>query len=131
MALITESSVTSIVDKSTATTVVNYNNVTTVTDNSPDILVNKESIGYIISDYKQGPAGIAEEDIMYAKRVDFITDNELYKGEAVPGTLDAGTTWRIRKITIATSDSDVVETWADGNDNFDNVWDDRLTYTYS
>jgi hypothetical protein len=28
-------------------------------------------------------------------------------------------------------DGDISETWASGNANYDKVWDDRLTYTYS
>lgn len=81
----------------------------------------------------QGPAGtpgLSEDEMMYAKRVDFITELLLYRGEALPGTGDAGATWRIRRITIGTDD-DVTEEWADGNADFDNVWSDRLTLTYS
>jgi len=79
-----------------------------------------------------GPIGLpAEDEIMYEKRVDFITDNLLYRAEAIPGTLNSASVWRIRKITIAASDNDVVETWADGTDTFNKVWDDRLTYTYN
>ena len=78
-----------------------------------------------------GPDGRPEDDVMYEKRVDFISDGELYRGEAVPGTLDSDGVWRIRKITLSAIDDDVVETWANGNDTFDKVWDDRLTYTYN
>jgi len=66
-----------------------------------------------------------------ATRVDFITDNLLYRGEAPAGTADAASGWRIRKITIGAVDGDVIETWADGNSNYDNVWDNRLSYTYT
>jgi len=98
-----------------------------------DLSILYSTDGKVGEQGETGPTGPAsgEEDVMYAKRVDFISDNLLYKGEAIPGTLDSTSVWRIRKITIAASDSDVVETWADGNDNFDNVWNDRLTYTYS
>jgi len=58
-------------------------------------------------------------------------EQKLYRGEAIPGTLNGATVWRIRKITIAALDNDVVETWADGTDAFDKVWDNRLTYTYN
>lgn len=72
----------------------------------------------------------AEEEMVYSKRIDFITDDELYKGEAVPGTAESAYAWRIRKINIAV-DSDVTEIWADGDANFDNRWTDRLSKSYS
>lgn len=71
-----------------------------------------------------------DEEMPFSKRVDFITDNELYKGEAAVGSAESAPLWRIRKLTIGL-DSDVTEVWADGNANYDNVWSDRLTYTYS
>ena len=79
----------------------------------------------------QGPAGIAEDEMVYASRVDFLSDELLYRGEAVPGTADGGNLWRIRKIDIAASDGDVTTTWANGSASFNKVWDDRLSYTYT
>jgi len=80
----------------------------------------------------QGPPGVVEEEIVYAKRVDFSADGSyLYRAEAVPGTAESANVWRIRRIDIAQSDGDVTETWAEGNALFNKVWDDRLTYTYS
>lgn len=70
-----------------------------------------------------------EEDV-YAKRVDFIGESIIYKAEAVVGTSDATAGWRIHKLAISV-DGDVSETWADGNANFNKIWNDRLTYTYS
>lgn len=70
-----------------------------------------------------------EEDV-YAKRVDFIGDTVIYKAEAVAGTSDATAGWRIHKLVISI-DGDVSETWAEGNTNFNKIWDNRLTYTYS
>lgn len=79
----------------------------------------------------QGPAGITEEDMVFAKRVDFIGTDVLYRGEAEVGTLDGANLWRIRKIDIAAVDGDVTETWAEGVASFNKVWDDRLSYTYT
>jgi len=113
-----------------------------VTINSPDInlveplgdfsttVVIPQQTADIISIAEQGPTGISEDELTYAKRVDFINDNLLYKGEATVGSLDANASWRIRKITIA-SDNDISETWADGVDTFNKVWDNRLSYIYS
>jgi len=76
-----------------------------------------------------GPPGTPEDEIMYSKRVDFIDDSLLYRGEAVPGSSESASVWRIRKIVIGI-DNDVSETWADGNDNFDKSWLDRESLIY-
>lgn len=52
-----------------------------------------------------------------------------YVGYAEAGTLTSGATWAIKK--IVETGSDVSITWADGNTTFDNIWDNRLTLTYS
>jgi hypothetical protein len=98
-----------------------------------DLAITHGTEGKVGIQGDQGPIGPGgEEELMFAKRVDFIeVEDLLYRGEAVPGTVDADSLWRIRRITIAATDSDVAETWADGNDNFDKVWNNRLTYTYS
>jgi len=76
-----------------------------------------------------GKDGIAEEDIVYAKRIDFVGENLIYKAEAEVGSLEAAPVWRIRKIDIL-GDSDIVERWAEGTAAFDKAWTDRATYTY-
>jgi hypothetical protein len=70
-----------------------------------------------------------DEEMPYAKRIDFITDDLLYKGEAVVGSLENLPVWRIRKLAIG-EDSDVTETWANGDSLYNKVWSDRLTLTY-
>lgn len=77
-----------------------------------------------------GDAPVIEDMDMYSKRVDFVSDNLLYKGEANAGSLESANVWRIRRIEIGV-DGDVTETFADGNSNFDNAWTDRLTKVYS
>lgn len=76
-----------------------------------------------------GPTTTTDEEVPYAKRIDFITDNEMYKGEAAVGSSETDPVWRIHKVTLAT-DSDVTETWASGSSAYDKRWSDRLTYTY-
>jgi|688.fasta_scaffold441862_2 hypothetical protein len=79
----------------------------------------------------QGPPGVSgEEDVPYSKRIDFVTENELYKGEAAVGSAETSTSWRIKKIVIA-GDGDVAETWAGGTAQFDKTWSLRANYTYS
>ena len=50
-----------------------------------------------------------------------------YIGEAVPGSAEGSAVWRIKRLTNA--DNTIV--WIDGNSNFDNVWDDHASGSYS
>jgi hypothetical protein len=54
----------------------------------------------------------------------------IYIGLATPGTGAAASTWQIRKFTYATSVLTDVE-FASGSAEFDKVWNDRATYSYS
>jgi hypothetical protein len=71
------------------------------------------------------------DDMPYSTRIDFITDDEFYRGESTPGTVNSAAYWRIKKVQINPLDGDMTETWASGNADFNKVWNDRLTYTYS
>lgn len=77
----------------------------------------------------QGPAG-GEEAVPYAERVDFVGATIIYRGEATVGTLDSAPLWRVRRITL-NSEGDATTEWADGNSNFDNIWDNRASLSYS
>lgn len=52
-----------------------------------------------------------------------------YVGEAEPGSSTSDPVWRI-KVVVETGNDISVE-WADGNGNFDNIFDDRETINYS
>lgn len=78
----------------------------------------------------EGKPGIAEDEVMYAKRTDIFSDSIIYRGEAPVGSQETSPVWRVRKVLIG-SDGDVSETWALGTANFTNAWSDRLTLTYS
>ena len=54
-----------------------------------------------------------------------------YFGEAVPGSNTSDQVWRIRLISNNSSSGVVTVLWADGNNNFDNIWDNRKLYVYS
>ena len=68
-----------------------------------------------------------------AQRLDeTVPGTVLYLGLAKAGTLNAAEFWQIQRITFITSGQDDLEIeWADGNLNFDNIWDDRLGLAYS
>ena len=53
-----------------------------------------------------------------------------YVGEAQPGTATSSSHWRIKKITYSNRKATQVN-WASGTKEFDKVWDNRTTYTYS
>lgn len=105
---------------------------TVVNDKTGNIIIEVPSVATVTAGVggPKGADGISEEDMVYAKQVDFVSDSVLYKGEAAVGSLTSAPLWRIRKLILA-SDNDVSETWASGNANFDKVWDDRLSLTYS
>lgn len=62
------------------------------------------------------------------KRIDFVGDSVIYKGEAIPGTSNNTPSWQISKTTFL--DEDVTVSWANGTSEFDKVWDDRESYNY-
>jgi hypothetical protein len=53
-----------------------------------------------------------------------------YRGDALPGVATSAASWRVQRLTQQ-SDGDVEILFADGDDNFDNVWDNRLSLSYS
>lgn len=67
--------------------------------------------------------------VNYKQHVDVVSDSITYLGYAEPGTNNHEPLWQIRRIT--TTGEDLLIEYADGNANFDNVWDDRAILTYS
>jgi hypothetical protein len=53
-----------------------------------------------------------------------------YRGDALPGVATSAASWRVSRLTMQ-SDGDIDIIFADGNDNFDNIWDNRLSLSYS
>jgi len=52
-----------------------------------------------------------------------------YVGKAKCGTATSVARWQVKRVTIVGADS-VVE-WADGNNEYDNIWDNRAALAYS
>ncbi|MBL0320556.1 MAG: hypothetical protein IPP74_14870 [Alphaproteobacteria bacterium] len=63
----------------------------------------------------------------YATLVDDSGAPVTYVGSALPGSSTADAVWQIKKLDETTG---LVTTFADGDSNFDNVWDDRASLTY-
>lgn len=59
---------------------------------------------------------------------DTTTADVVYVGFAQIGTATSAASWQIMNIN---NSSGIVITWADGDNNFDNVWDDRASLSYS
>lgn len=59
--------------------------------------------------------------------LDQVSSTLFYVGEANIASLTSSPVWRIRKIDTSTG---VSIKWADGNSNFDNVWDNHTSLTY-
>ena len=67
----------------------------------------------------------------YIALVDYSSgSNSVFFGEAVPGSSTGEQVWRIRLFfnNQATGIASVL--WADGNNNFDKIWDNRRMYVY-
>lgn len=64
----------------------------------------------------------------YATRIDEASATVTYIGNSLPGSATSAAAWQIKKIDET---SGTVITWASGNANFNKVWDDRASYTYS
>jgi len=64
----------------------------------------------------------------YALRLDDTsTPNVSYVGQADIGSATGSAVWQIKKIDETTG---LVITWADSNDSFDNIWNNRTSLTY-
>lgn len=71
------------------------------------------------------------DDVKHAVQTDAATtSNVTYIGKAKIGSATSSTVWQIMKVDETTTDVTVI-TWADGNDNFDNIWDNRASLSYS
>lgn len=63
------------------------------------------------------------------KLLDEASSTITYVGEAAPGSSTASAVWKIKRLqTVATV---TTIAWADGNENFDNIWNNRAILTYS
>lgn len=78
-------------------------------------------------DVAQGPSGSNISN--YAVRIDQVDASTIYRGEAAPGSAEGSSSWRLQKVVI--SGEDITITWAGGNANFNKIWTDRLSYSYS
>jgi len=70
----------------------------------------------------------AELEVQYNKLIDQ-EGTFYYIGEALPGTNTNQPKWRIKRIEEVGNDYNIL--WASGTAEFDKIWDDRVSFTYS
>lgn len=61
---------------------------------------------------------------------DAVSSTLAYVGKRAPGTASSEAAWQIKRLTF-NSAGDVTIEVADGNLNYDNVWDNRASLIYS
>lgn len=67
-------------------------------------------------------------EVQYNKLIDQ-EGTYYYIGEADPGTATTEAKWRIKRIEEIGDDYNIL--WAEGSAEFDKIWDNRLTFSYS
>ena len=67
-------------------------------------------------------------EVQYNKIID-VEGNITYIGEALPGTSNSDSTWRIKR--IETIGDDIIIMWANGTADFVHSWNNRAIYTYN
>ena len=56
--------------------------------------------------------------------------NIIYIGFAEPGSSEDKPVWAIKKIEYDDKGNLAAVKWAEGNNNFDKIWNNRATYSY-
>lgn len=70
-------------------------------------------------------------DTPLALAFDYTADGHLqYMGRAVVGSLTSDAVWQIEKYVYDATPHLIAKQWADGDSNYDNVWDNRASLTY-
>ena len=64
-----------------------------------------------------------------SRRIDFVSETVMYRGEAAPGADEAALVWRIKRVEFD-SDGDVTEKWAEGSAEYVHAWADRASLNY-
>jgi hypothetical protein len=64
-------------------------------------------------------------------REDIVDATTSYQGYALPGTATSAAAWQITRSTKDGSGNVTAVLFADGNDLYDNVWDNRASLSYS
>lgn len=74
-------------------------------------------------------ASLGGAQVDYAQRVDEASATVTYIGKADPGSAEGAAVWQIKKIEVIGSETEI--TWADGDVDFNNVWSNRASLSFS
>lgn len=64
----------------------------------------------------------------FTTRIDEVSDTLMYIGQAIAGSGTDEPNWRVFKLDTT---SGLIITYADGNTNYDNIWDNRASLTFN
>ena len=70
-----------------------------------------------------------EGESVVTLRLDKVSTTTTYIGEAIPGSSESDSVWRIKRMVEDGDDLQIL--FADGDSNFDNIWDNRVSLSYS
>lgn len=112
--------------------------MTTITDLYQRLFgKNHISDGDVISMSEHGRAGgistgqgfKSVKEVQEVERIDIADSSTIYVGTAAISSATSAAVWQVCKFT--TTDSSVIPTYADGDDEYDNIWDNRASLSYS
>jgi hypothetical protein len=102
------------------------------------ISLRERDLGMNQVGFQSGGLPIAVQDALikqgknYATRVDDVsTTSVTYIGKAITGSTTSQAVWQIQKIDESGTPETAVITWANGSDNFTNLWTFRTSLTYT
>ncbi len=96
-------------------------------DGSIDSIVS--AVDLDVRDLDRLTDDVTAYDPTLTTRVDEVSKNLIYLGKAAIASSNASAVWQIQRITI--SGTITTTLWADGNSNYDNIWNDRASLTYT
>lgn len=82
-----------------------------------------------VGDVSTGRRFKAVQEVPNKVVIDAVDATTTYIGETKPGTATSAALWRIKKISTASTVTSIE--LADGNDLFDNIFDNRASLSYS
>lgn len=98
----------------------------------PLVLISGQIEQLPLGDTVAGSSEIGELDIPYNREVDFDDVNDyIYKGYAAVGTATSVALWRIERIEFIGADGDVKSRYANNDEGFVHIWNDRESFTYT
>jgi len=70
--------------------------------------------------------------VPYNEETDFDDVNDyIYKGFAAVGSATSSAVWRIQRIEFIGADGDITKRWANDDEDFVHIWDNRVSLTYT